>query len=840
MATANKLLHNSDYWRKRFKAIENQANLTGADSLSYISAQYQEAAKTIEKQISTWYMRFANNNGISMHEAKQLLSGKDLEEFKWDVAQYIQYGEENALNGLWMNQLENASAKFHVSKLEALKVQNQAAIEALFGAQNSSLTDTLQAVYQSGYFHSCYEVQKAFGLGWNMAGIDEGKLSAVLSTPWTLDGSTFSDRLWTNKQKLIQEVQNTLTQGIMTGKKPDAMIADIQKKMNTSKTNAGRLVMTESAAMSAMGQKAAFGDLGVEEFEIVETLDHITCDVCAGMDGQHFPMSDYEIGVTVPPFHPWCRGCTCPYFNDEFTVDSERIARAADGTQYYIPGDTTYEEWKAAFVDGDKSAFDAVINSKSGLTSYKKHIEPEPPKPKKEYLTKKKLESLISDADTQIADLQEQFKTESGGWTYEEVVKDFGSLEDFADGDELKKLKGIQDQIGQIAADKDQWQELLDQKIVAAETKKLKKDALLIQDQLDQFQIKTYSGIWKDDVTTADWLAKHGSIQAKKDYFTNKLLNASDLDEMNKWKDLIQQLDEFDAEGKSYYDLQSQMKKIQADLQLLQSGGKIDDAAAMFTQARKDAAMWAKSTQAADAQLRDKCGEVWRAATSRERHAIYDYTCGSGKFNRPLSGFEKPYSMPGSGWEPKYFKGVNQVWIDYEGAGDEIRAMTDIISRSTYDHDCWFQRGGAASEIESFLGLSPGSFMRMSEAEMQQFVGKDLTRGSFTSCGVARGKGFSGEIITNIYAPSGTQMMYAEPFSAFGRGGGSSWDGIASQSGFGSESEIIIQRGAHYRITKIEKSGSTVFIDMEVHPEMGYDTFQQDPNEWTGSTVKGR
>lgn len=840
MATANKLLHNSDYWRKRFKAIENQANLTGADSLSYISAQYQEAAKTIEKQISTWYMRFANNNGISMHEAKQLLSGKDLEEFKWDVAQYIQYGEENALNGLWMNQLENASAKFHVSKLEALKVQNQAAIEALFGAQNSSLTDTLQAVYQSGYFHSCYEVQKAFGLGWNMAGIDEGKLSAVLSTPWTLDGSTFSDRLWTNKQKLIQEVQNTLTQGIMTGKKPDAMIADIQKKMNTSKTNAGRLVMTESAAMSAMGQKAAFGDLGVEEFEVVETLDHITCDVCAGMDGQHFPMSDYEIGVTVPPFHPWCRGCTCPYFNDEFTVDSERIARAEDGTQYYVPGDTTYEEWKTAFVDGDKSGFDPVVNPKSGLTSYKKHVEPEPPKPKKEYLTKKKLESLISDADTQIADLQEQFKTESGGWTYEEVVKDFGSLEDFADGDELTKLKGIQDQIGQIAADKDQWQELLDKKIVEAETKKLKKEALVIQDQLDLFPVKTYSGIWKDDVTTADWLAKHGSIQAKKDYFTNKLLNASDLDEMNKWKDLIQQLDEFDAEGKSYYDLQSQMKKIQADLQMLQSGGKIDDTAAMFTQARKDAAMWAKSTQAADARLRDKCGEVWRAATSRERHAIYDYTAGSGKFNRPLSGFEKPYSMPGSGWEPKYFKGVNQVWIDYEGAGDEIRAMTDIISRSTYDFDCWFQRGGAASEIESFLGLSPGSFMRMSEAELQQFVGQRGRRGSFTSCGVAKGKGFSGEIITNIYAPSGTQMMYAEPFSAFGQGGGSSWDGLTPQSHFGSESECIIQRGAQYKITKIEKSGNTVFIDMEVHPEEGYDLFQQDPNEWKGSTAKGR
>ena len=48
---------NAAYWQKRFKAIENQANLTGADSLSYITAQYQQAAKEIEAQISTWYVQ---------------------------------------------------------------------------------------------------------------------------------------------------------------------------------------------------------------------------------------------------------------------------------------------------------------------------------------------------------------------------------------------------------------------------------------------------------------------------------------------------------------------------------------------------------------------------------------------------------------------------------------------------------------------------------------------------------------------------------------------------------------------------------------------------------------
>lgn len=833
---------NAAYWQKRFKAIENQANLTGADSLSYITAQYQEAAKEIEAQISTWYMRFAKNNGISMHEAKQALAGSDLAEFKWTVQDYIKYGEENALNGLWMQQLENASAKWHVTKLEALQLQNQATIEALFGKQYQSLSGALGSVYQGSYYHSCYEVQKAFEMGWNVAALDDNKLSAILSTPWTKDGSTFSDRLWTNKQKLIQETQNTLTQGIMTGKAPDKMIKEIQAKMNTSRANAGRLVMTESAAMSAMGQKDAFGELGVEEFQIVETLDHVTCEVCAEMDGQHFPMSDYEIGVTVPPFHPWCRGCTCPYFNDEFTADSERIARAADGTQYYVPGDTSYQEWKAAFVDGDKSGFDVAVNSKSGLTSYKKPAPPEPqPTPKKEYMTKKKLEGLIADADTQITDLQEQFKFASGGFTHEEVITQHGTLENFAQGKKLSVLQDLQDQLNQITAQKDQWQEALNEKLIAAEMKKLKKESLLLQDQVDAFDIKTYSGIWKDDVTTAEWLSKHGSIQAKKDYFTNKLLYAVDVDEANKWKDLIQQLEEFDAEGKAYYDLQSQLKKIQGDLQLLQNGGKIDDAAAAYTQARKDVALWAKSTRAADDRLREVCGQVWQGASRSERHAIYDYTSGSGKFNRPLSGFEKPYSMPGSGWDQKYFKGPGQVWIDYEGAGDEIREMTELISRSTYEFDVWLQRGGAATEMDSLLGLTPGTFKSMSEAELQQFIDATGRRTAFTSTGVAKGKGFSGDVIMNVYAPSGTQMMYAEPFSAFGNGGGSGWDGISAQSSFGSESEMIIQRGAYFKITKIERSGSgTIFVDMEVHPEQGYDLFQQDPAEWTGSRAKGR
>lgn len=237
--------------------------------------------------------------------------------------------------------------------------------------------------------------------------------------------------------------------------------------------------------------------------------------------------------------------------------------------------------------------------------------------------------------------------------------------------------------------------------------------------------------------------------------------------------------------------------------------------------------MWAQSTKEADAQLRTVCGDVWRASDRTQRHAIYDYTAGSGKFNRPLSGFQ-------GSWGRYNYKGIGGVDLNYEGALSEIQSMTEIIGKSTYDIDIWLQRGCGTEAIESFLGLPDGQLRRMNHDQLQQFVGSESRIWAFTSTGVAKGKGFSGDVIMNIYAPKGTQMMYAEPFSHYGNGGKQYWDGLSSQSTFGYESEMIIQRGAYYSITKIEKTGGTIFIDLEVHPEKGYE-FVEDRADYVGT-----
>lgn len=44
--------------------------------------------------------------------------------------------------------------------------------------------------------------------------------------------------------------------------------------------------MTESAAFSSIAQKDCFKDLGVEEYEIIATLDSKTSDICQALDGK--------------------------------------------------------------------------------------------------------------------------------------------------------------------------------------------------------------------------------------------------------------------------------------------------------------------------------------------------------------------------------------------------------------------------------------------------------------------------------------------------------------------------------------------------------------------------
>lgn len=375
------------------------------------------------------------------------------------------------------------------------------------------------------------------------------------------------------------------------------------------------------------------------------------------------------------------------------------------------------------------------------------------------------------------------------------------------------------DKTGQINDFLDVFDDNMVQKTKKSKLETLTTNLATQQKKLSKIDNKTYTGIWKDDVKISDYKFKKGTIQAKKDYFNDMLSKYPTHPKAEEWKEYLADLDEFEKLGKEYEKLDDKISKINTDIKKLQPKTIDIDA---YSKARKDNAYWFTdkngSTRAADTVYRGKSGEVWRNAIKDEKSAIYEYTRSYNKFNEPLRGIE---------YGTNKYLGVGNVDLETIGmnyGGYErgevkklIDDMTSIIEKSNYDSDIWLQRGVGLKGMDKFFGVDLDLLKYGSEKELQKALLKTTpTEYGFMSTAVSKGKGFGGDIILNIYAPRGTKMMYAEPFSAFGMGDGKSWDGISKQSSFGGEAEMILQRGTQFRITKVERTGSTIYIDLEI------------------------
>lgn len=362
---------------------------------------------------------------------------------------------------------------------------------------------------------------------------------------------------------------------------------------------------------------------------------------------------------------------------------------------------------------------------------------------------------------------------------------------------------------------------------------KAKVELAAAQGNLDSLSKKTYSGIWKDDVTLADYEVKAAGIQAKKDWYYDEIEKLDHLisagyastdvaaanAKIKQFEKYIDDLNEFEAQGKIYVQYVEEYKKAAEKVKKLTPVGDTFGPEA-YTQMRKDAAVWAKSGKEADSVLRDTTGEVWRNASAAQKNAAYDYTRSYHKYNEPLRGIE---------YGSNAYKGVGKTDLNagYQNNGKNLNALTDIIEKSALPQDQWFQRGCGYSGMDKFFGCDPDLLRYGTQADLEkELLGKTVTEYGFMSMGSAKGQGFSGDILLNIYAPGGTKALYVEPFSAFGNGGGLKWDGKSKQSSFGYELETLLQQNTDLRITKIERKGSgTVYFDLEI-------IAQNEPQRW--------
>ena len=344
-------MEHDKYWAERFEQL-TEAELRKADDLSAeMVKEYRQIAQDLNDDIQRWYARFAAENKMSLAEARRVLTGRELAEFRWTVDEYIKYAKKADLSEAYIQKLKNASARVHIDRLEAIRMQMAQHIEKLAAKGNARLTDVLRDIYPDAQMRTAYEVQKKKGFE-PFARIPKADVDRILKKPWVSDGLNFSDRIWRDKERLLNTLQGELTRGLIRGEPYGKIAQRIAGRMGVARSAAARLVETEAAFFSSRGQLDAFRDLGVEQYEFVATLDSRTSETCREMDGKVLPLSEFKPGITAPPLHCHCRSTTCPYFDDEFTEGETRAARDPEtGKTVQVDSRLTYENWKSIFVD---------------------------------------------------------------------------------------------------------------------------------------------------------------------------------------------------------------------------------------------------------------------------------------------------------------------------------------------------------------------------------------------------------------------------------------------------------------------------------------------------------
>ena len=340
---------NAEYWDKRFKALEHNQHVHAGSFTLEVEKVYKKTMRDVEKEIESWYARLARNNDINLASARKFLDTSELADFKMTLEEYIKKGRENALNQTWMKELENASARVHIGRLEALKIQIRQHFEMQYKIENQLFFDFIDEQYQLQYYHTAFEIQKGVGFGVALQAVDNVKLEKLLTKPWTIDHRTFSDRIWLKKEEFIGKLYQELTNSIARGKGPEETVRVLHKQLDShnSRYEIRRVVMTESAYFSSEATKTVLNDLDVVKYQVLATLDNDTSEICRTMDGDVFDMKDYVVGATAPPFHPFCRTVTIPYIDD---AQGLRFARDAEGNAIYVPANMKYDDWHKKFI----------------------------------------------------------------------------------------------------------------------------------------------------------------------------------------------------------------------------------------------------------------------------------------------------------------------------------------------------------------------------------------------------------------------------------------------------------------------------------------------------------
>lgn len=305
----------STYWRQR-EEEQRKRNIT--DEAKYdmvVDRMYRESLADIQKEIDTFYGRYATKEGISISEAKKRVDKLDIEAYE-RLAKRVVADKDFSPEANQAMRLYNLTMK--VNRLEMLK--------SMIGVHLTSLSDSLDKYYTSKLdSNTTAEIKRQAGIMGDTIGVNDKQVHAIVNA--SFHSAHFSERIWVNNSYLKQKLEQSLLASMIRGERPDYRA--FKRIFGSSLYEAKRLLHTELKRCRTEAAMQQYDRNGVEEFEFMALGPH-PCEFCTALNGKHFKVKDFLPGDNAPPMHPHCRCSTAPWVDEK--AYNDWLDAKADGT----------------------------------------------------------------------------------------------------------------------------------------------------------------------------------------------------------------------------------------------------------------------------------------------------------------------------------------------------------------------------------------------------------------------------------------------------------------------------------------------------------------------------
>lgn len=282
----------TNYWEKRSTELMKRLEKGTENTINSLIQAYEQATKNINKEITRIFNNYAKDTGLDKKILVQMLNKKETDTHYKNLLSVINNNitDENIKKKLLAKY--NAPAySYRISRYQALQENIDIELKKLANIEQQITEIRYVDTIKEGYYHSIYDIQKGTELGFSFAQIDNKTINLMLNENWT-NKANFSQRIWSNSEKLGNYLKNNLTADTISGKAIQKISKELSGFMNVGLHNATTLVRTEVNHFANESEMLAYEELDIDKYRFIATLDKITCKHCAKLDNEVFNVKD--------------------------------------------------------------------------------------------------------------------------------------------------------------------------------------------------------------------------------------------------------------------------------------------------------------------------------------------------------------------------------------------------------------------------------------------------------------------------------------------------------------------------------------------------------------------